>query len=73
MRLNTLKKGQSASITAIHAEKELKNRFNSFGVIKGAVVTVERCTLGRKTMEIRINKTRMAIRLSEAETIEIGV
>ncbi len=73
MRLSTLKKGQSARITAIHAEKELKHRFNSFGVIKGATITVERYTLGRKTMEIRINKTRMAIRLSEAETIEIGV
>ena len=61
MRLNTLKKGQSANIIAIHAEKELKNRLTSFGVIKGSQVTVERYTFGGKTMEICVNKTRMAI------------
>lgn len=72
MRLNILKKGQSATIIAIHSEKELKNRFNSFGLIKGSIITVERHTLGGKTMEIRINKTRMALRLSEAETVEIS-
>ena len=73
MTLNRLEKGQSANIIAINAKKELKNRFNSFGLIKGANVTVEHHTLGGKTMKIRINKTRMAMRLCEAKTIEVAL
>ncbi|MCK5725567.1 MAG: ferrous iron transport protein A [Thiotrichaceae bacterium] len=71
MTLNTLGKGQSAMITIITAGKELRNRFNSFGVVKGAEVHVSQHTLARQTMEIRINKTRMALRLSEAEKVGI--
>ncbi len=72
MTLNLLQKGKSATITTINAEKELKNRFNSFGVVKGATVHVEQYTLAKQTMEIRINKTRMALRVSEAEKVEIS-
>ena len=71
MILSSLEKGQSATITAIKADKELKNRFNSFGIIKGAVVHAEQYSLARQTMEIRINKTHMALRLSEADNVEI--
>lgn len=71
MVLSTLEKGQSAIITAIKADKELKNRFNSFGIVKGATVHAEQYSLAKQTMEIRINKTRMALRLSEAENVEI--
>lgn len=73
MTLNLLEKGQSATITAVNAEKELRNRFNSFGVVKGAIVHAEQHTLAKQTMEIRINKTRIALRLSEAGKVEIGV
>ena len=72
MTLNSLEKGRSATIVLINAENELKNRFNSFGVVKGATVHVEQHTLARQTMEIRINKTRMALRLSEAMKVEIS-
>lgn len=73
MTLNLLKKGKSATITAVNADKELRNRFNSFGVVKGATVQAEQHTLAKQTMEIRVNKTRIALRLSEAEKIEISV
>lgn len=69
MTLNLLHKGQSATIKTVNADKELKNRFNSFGVVKGATVYVEKYTLARQTMEIRVNKTRMAVRISEAEKV----
>ena len=72
MTLNSLEKGGSARIVAINAEKELRNRFNSFGLIKGATVHVEQHTMARQTMEIRINKTRMSLRLSEAMKVEIS-
>lgn len=73
MTLNSLEKGQSATIAAVNADKELRNRFNSFGVVKGATVHAEQHTLAKQTMEIRINKTRLALRLSEAEKVEITV
>jgi ferrous iron transport protein A len=72
MVLNALHKGQSATIIAIKADKELKSRFNSFGIVKGATVHVEQYSLAKQTMEIRINRTRMAIRLSEAEHVEVS-
>lgn len=71
MTLNSLMKGNSATIIAIYADAELKNRFNSFGLVKGAVVYAEEHSLTKKTMEIRINKTRIALRATEAEKIEI--
>jgi ferrous iron transport protein A len=72
MTLDNLKKGKSAIVTAINASKELKNRFSSFGLVKGANVYTEEYSLAKKTMEIRINKTRIAIRASEAEKVEIA-
>ncbi len=71
MTLNNLENGQSATITAVNASKELKNRFNSFGLVKGAIIYIEAHSLAKKTMEVRINKTRIALRASEAEKIEV--
>ncbi|GEM_PF-6796381 len=48
MTLDKLSKGESAIITAIHANRELKNRFNSFGLVKGARISVEERSLGKK-------------------------
>ncbi len=71
MTLDKLSKGESAIITAIHANRELKNRFNSFGLVKGARISVEERSLGKKTIRVRINKTRIALRSAEAEKIEV--
>ncbi|MCU7835706.1 MAG: ferrous iron transport protein A [gamma proteobacterium symbiont of Taylorina sp.] len=71
MTLNNLSKGDSAIIYRVNADKELKNRFNSFGLTKGARVYVEYHSLAKKTMEVRINQTRIALRTQEAEHIEL--
>ncbi len=71
MTLDKLSKGESAIITAFHANRELKNRFNSFGLVKGARISVEERSLGKKTIRVRINKTRIALRSAEAEKIEV--
>lgn len=71
MTLDNLAQGESAKVTAINASRELKNRFNSFGLVKGATVYAEARSLGKKTLEIRINKTRIALRSSEAKKVEI--
>ena len=72
MKLCDLKKGESATITAINADKELKKRFNSFGIVKGVTIHAEQHTITKQTMEVRIKKTRMALRLTEAEKVEIS-
>ncbi len=72
MTLNNLENGQSATVTAVNASKELKNRFNSFGLVKGAIIYIEAHSLAKKTIEVRINKTRIALRASEAEKIEVA-
>ncbi len=71
MTLNHLEKGQTAIILAINARPDLKNRLNSFGLIKGASITVEKQSLTRQTLEVRVNNTRLALRTAEAKGIEI--
>ncbi|MFK5983979.1 MAG: FeoA family protein [Pseudomonadota bacterium] len=73
MTLNHLQKGQSATITSIDASRELKNRFNSFGLVKGVTVFTEEYSLTKKTMEIRINRTRIALRCVEAEKVMVAL
>ncbi|MCB4752222.1 MAG: ferrous iron transport protein A, partial [Sulfurovum sp.] len=57
MRLNQLHKGDKAEIIKIHANKILKDRLNSFGVIRGEELTVKGCSIGKQTMEIKIDNT----------------
>lgn len=71
MKLNELQKGQCATITSINTDKILKSRFASFGITKGATVYVIEQTMSKKTIEIRVHNTKIALRVSEAKTIEI--
>lgn len=71
MLLASLEKGGSATVTAIDAPRELKHRFSAFGLVKGATVTVEQRTLAKQTIEVRINHTRLAIRLCEAQKVSV--
>jgi len=70
--LNKLKKGESAVIIEINAAPELKNRFNSFGLVKGAKVLSKERSLAKKTIQIQINKTCISMRASEAELVEVA-
>lgn len=71
MTLNELNKGEKASIINISCNKVLKNRFNSLGIKKGEELHVEELTLAKETIEIRINRTKIALRVSEAANISI--
>jgi ferrous iron transport protein A len=73
MTLDKLNIGDKAAIKAVNCDKELKNRFYSFGMVKNSIITVEEITLARNTMEIRIKNTKVAIRFSEAAKIEIEI
>ena len=71
MTLNELKIKESAEIISINCDNVLKNRHYSFGIIKGAIVKIEELTLTKSTIEIKINQSKIALRLSEAEKIEV--
>ena len=71
MTLEQLNIGEKAIIKSINCEPSLKNRFYSFGIVKGATICVEEVTLTKSTIEIKINNTKVALRIKEASTIEV--
>lgn len=71
MTLNELNVGDVAVVKKLNCDTALKNRFYSFGIVKGATILVEEVTLTKSTIEIKIDKTKVAIRLSEASKIEV--
>ena len=71
MKLTELTKGDSAEILKIHADKALKDRLNSFGVMRGEELTVKGCSIAKQTMEIEVGSTLIALRAEEADKIEV--
>ena len=71
MNLIDLQKGNRATIVKIHADKVLRDRFNSFGVMRGEELTVKGCSLAKQTMEIEVGSTLIALRADEAKLIEV--
>ena len=71
MTLDKLNIGDKAVVKAINCNNALKNRFYSFGIIKGAIINIEEVTLTKSTIKIRINQTKIALRLNEAASIEV--
>jgi Fe2+ transport system protein FeoA len=69
--LNQLKKGDRALIRRIDADPELRNRLHSFGIVPGEELTVKGCSLGRKTIEIDVDGTLIALRREEAVKIQV--
>lgn len=71
MNLLELAKGNKATIIKIHADKALKDRLNSFGVMRGEELTVKGCSLAKQTIEIEVGSTLIALRADEAKVIEV--
>jgi len=71
LRLDQLKKNEEAIILNINADKTLKSRFNSFGITKGTKISIVATTMTKETIEIKVNRTKIALRVSEASKIEI--
>jgi len=71
MDLIDLAKGDTATIVKIHADKALKDRLTSFGVMRGETLTIKGCSLGKQTMEIEVGSTLIALRADEAKRIEV--
>ena len=71
MKLTELTKGDRAQIIKIHADKVLRDRFSSFGVMRGEELLVKGCSLAKQTMEIEVGSTLIALRADEADKIEV--
>lgn len=71
MVLSDLHKGDKAEIIKINADSALKDRLNSFGVMRGETLSIIGCSLARQTMEIEVGSTRIALRAEEAKKIEV--
>ncbi|TLP36968.1 FeoA family protein [Arcobacter arenosus] len=71
MKLSELQKGECGKIISIDTDSVLKSRFSSFGITRNSLIYVIEQTISKNTIEIRINNTKIALRLSEAKTIEV--
>lgn len=71
MHIIDLTKGDKAIIIKISADKALKDRLNSFGIMKGEELTVKGCSLAKQTIEIEVGSTHIALRADEAKLIEV--
>lgn len=71
MKLNELLKGDKATILSINASSALRQRFYSFGIMKGEEVEMKECSLGKQTIEVKVGETFVALRIDEADQIFI--
>ena len=71
MKLNELKKGEQGEIIRINADKTLRDRLSSFGIVRGEQVTVVEHSLAKQTIEIEIGTTLVVLRANEVEKIDI--
>ena len=71
MKLNHLKPGMSARVTAVGGEGALRQHFLDMGVIPGAEVTMVKLAPMGDPMEIRIHGYELTLRLADAQEIEV--
>ena len=58
-------------VVKLNAPSELKQRFISFGIMKGSEIEVLQHTATKSTVEIKVAKMRIALRDTEAKMIEV--
>lgn len=71
MSLSELEKGDEAIIMNIYADKDLRRRLYMFGIIKNEILVLKECSLGKQTIGVLAGQTFVALRIDEAEKIEV--
>lgn len=69
--LSSLKKGESALITGIHAPDGTRQRLQSMGLRTGHEAEVVRCSR-RGPMQIRVGSVHLIMRRSDAARVSIS-
>ncbi len=62
--------GCTAIVSKLNA---LKQRLVSFGIMKGATISLQAYSMTRSTVEIKVGKMQFALRNSEASLIEVDL
>ena len=73
MQLHTLRKGDRGKIIKIDADRTLRNRLNTFGIVPGEELTVKALSPAGETIEIEVGNTLVALRASEAKKIQTDI
>jgi ferrous iron transport protein A len=71
MRLDQLEENIEVEIVKITCNDELRQRFYSFGIIKGAIIKIAKISLAKNTIEVIVDDTAVGMRIEEAKQIEI--
>lgn len=64
-------KTSKVKVIKLKAEKTLKQRLISFGIMKGAVIEVLEHAPGKSTIEIKVGKMKTALRAEEAQMVKV--
>ncbi|MCX6075586.1 MAG: FeoA family protein [Campylobacterales bacterium] len=70
-KLSMCARGEKLKVIKLNANKELKQRLISFGIMKGTMVEVLEHAPAKSTIEIKVGKMRVALRAQEADMIEV--
>jgi ferrous iron transport protein A len=69
--LNDCKKACKVKVLKLNAPTELKQRLISFGIMKETLIEVIEHAPAKSTIEIKVGKTKIALRAQEAALIEV--
>lgn len=69
--LNDCKKECKVRVLRLNAKADLKQRLISFGIMKESTIEVLEYAPAKSTIEIKVGKTRIALRAEEAKLIEV--
>ncbi|MCW8954301.1 MAG: ferrous iron transport protein A [Sulfurimonas sp.] len=69
--LDHCKKGSVVKVLKLNADRDLKQRLISFGIMKEAVIEVLEHAPAKSTIEVKVGKMRIALRAQEAGLIEV--
>lgn len=63
--------GSTYSVKKLHTSGALKERLMAFGIMKGADIELLNYSVAKKTFEVKIGRTTLALRKEEAAQIEV--
>lgn len=69
--LSECERGCKVKVVKLNASSELKQRFISFGIMKGSTIEVLEHTNAKSTLEIKVGKMSIALRAAEAKFIQV--
>ncbi|MDD2356572.1 MAG: FeoA family protein [Thiovulaceae bacterium] len=71
MNLLECKQNDILEVVKLNTEGELRQRLLSFGVLRGATISLLGYSPTKSTVEIKVGKMNIALRKDEAKAIEV--